>query len=110
MKKMKRLMVAGVMLVMTCLLVACGKTSMTGTWNTDGDQDQESFTFNDDGTGTMNLGDDISVNITYKTDGDKLTITTSFLGTSESEDYTYKIKGKTLTLTKDDETVELKKN
>ena len=58
----------------------------------------------DDGTGSISLGDSISLNITYTTEKDKLTITMSYLGQTESDEYTYTLKKGKLTLTDSSQT------
>ena len=92
MKKMKKLSALMLVLVLSLSFVACGGSkSITGTWTVDG-------------TGSISLGDSISLNITYTTEKDKLTITMSYLGQTESDEYTYTLKKGKLTLTDSSQT------
>ena len=97
MKKMKKLSALMLVLVLSLSFVACGGSkSITGTWTVDGtDADISKLELKDDGTGSISLGDSISLNITYTTEKDKLT---------ESEEYTYTLKKGKLTLTDSSQT------
>ena len=100
MKKMKKLSALMLVLVLSLSFVACGGSkSITGTWTVDGtDADISKLELKDDGTGS------ISLNITYTTEKDKLTITMSYLGQTESDEYTYTLKKGKLTLTDSSQT------
>ena len=106
MKKMKKLSALMLVLVLSLSFVACGGSkSITGTWTVDGtDADISKLELKDDGTGSISLGDSISLNITYTTEKDKLTITMSYLGQTESDEYTYTLKKGKLTLTDSSQT------
>ena len=106
MKKMKKLSALMLVLVLSLSFVACGGSkSITGTWTVDGtDADISKLELKDDGTGSVSLGDSISLNITYTTEKDKLTITMSYLGQTESDEYTYTLKKGKLTLTDSSQT------
>ena len=106
---MKKRMLALLVVAMSVFcLVGCGN-SLTGTWSAENNGQEGSYTFNDDGTGNIKV-EDISVDITWETDGDELTIVMTMLGESEELKYTYEIDGDVLTLTdEDDETLELNK-
>ena len=102
MKKMKKLSALMLVLVLSLSFVACGGSkSITGTWTVD---DISKLELKDDGTGSISLGDSISLNITYTTEKDKLTITMSYLGQTESDEYTYTLKKGKLTLTDSSQT------
>jgi len=102
MKKMKKLSALMLVLVLSLSFVACGGSkSITGTWTVDGtDADISKLELKDDGTGSISLGDSISLNITYTTEKDKL----SYLGQTESDEYTYTLKKGKLTLTDSSQT------
>ena len=106
MKKMKKLSALMLVLVLSLSFVACGGSkSITGTLTVDGtDADISKLELKDDGTGSISLGDSISLNITYTTEKDKLTITMSYLGQTESDEYTYTLKKGKLTLTDSSQT------
>ena len=105
-KKIKKLSALMLVLVLSLSFVACGGSkSITGTWTVDGtDADISKLELKDDGTGSISLGDSISLNITYTTEKDKLTITMSYLGQTESDEYTYTLKKGKLTLTDSSQT------
>lgn len=100
MKKMKKVTVSVLALVLALSLMACGGSkSVVGTWTMEGtDADISSLELKNDGTGSITLGESISLNITYTTEKDKLTLTMSYLGETESEEYTYSVKDNKLTL------------
>ena len=107
-----------VVLVVLCVITvfsACAKPEkkIIGTWN--GEQSvlgvvaKYSFTFNEDGTGNMTSALDIGVAMTYTIEGDKLNITTSVLGISNTKTYTFAFEGDQLLLTEGDTTITLTK-
>lgn len=109
MKQLKKVTVLLLITVMISALAGCGKkNNITGSWTGQTDSIQ-SLQLNADGSGVMDLGDGITVNISYQTSDDKLTIVATYLGTTETTEYTYSLKKNTLTLTSDQETIELKK-
>lgn len=88
-------------LVLAMSLVACGDSGIVGTWSMTEDGVTSSFTFEKDGTCKASaMG--LEMSGTYKTDGDKLTITISLLGMESSQECTYKIDGNKLTITDED--------
>ena len=107
MKMFKRVFALALVLAMSLSLVACGG-SIEGTWSIEEDGIKGSWTFEDDGKGEMSIGG-MSVDFTYETDGDELTITTELMGEKSEDTYTYEIDGDTLTLKNDDEKIELTK-
>jgi uncharacterized lipoprotein YehR (DUF1307 family) len=101
MKKIKRIAVVLSALVLMMSLFACGSKngSVVGTWSLEGtDFDISSMELKDDGTGTIDLGGSITLNITYTTEKDKLTLIMTYLGQTESDEYTYSVKDGKLTL------------
>ena len=85
-------------LIVVCVLTvfaACTKPEkkILGTWtgeeNVLGVVAKYSFTFNENGTGSMTAALDVGVAMTYTIDGDKLSITTAILGISNTKTYTY---------------------
>lgn len=106
MKKIKRVSVLVLVLVFALSFAACGGSkSVAGTWVIEGtDSDISSLELKSDGTGKISLGGSISLDLTYTTEKDKLTLTMSYLGQTESEEYTYSVKDKKLTLTDDSQT------
>ncbi len=113
MKTAKRLVSLVAALVMVMSLVACGgEKGLVGTWEVsadiDGQEISAGYTFESNGDCSVNaMG--ITMDGTYKTDGDKITITVSFMGVETSQEGTYKVDGDTLTLTIDGETGTLKR-
>lgn len=81
-KVMKLCSLLMALLVMTSLLAACGgggDNPFLGAW--DDDESEQSFIFNDDGTGaqTSYFG---TIEFTYTWDGDTVTITNEEMGVS----------------------------
>ena len=105
-------------LILVCLLTvfsSCAKPEkkIVGTWT--GEQNilgvvaKYAFTFNEDGTGTMTAALDIGVAMTYTIEDDKLNITTSVLGISNTKTYTFTFEGDQLILTEDENRIVLTK-
>lgn len=108
MKSLARRTVALVaVLVFTLSLVGCGN-SIVGTWKGSQDGVEMTFTFEKDGTGKTGVAG-MTLDTTWKTDGNKLSITMSFLGQSDTQEFEYSVSGDTLKLTADGSTVEFKK-
>ncbi|MDD3238889.1 MAG: DUF5640 domain-containing protein [Lachnospira sp.] len=110
-KNMKNIVALFLVSIMVMAAVGCGKATLQGNWSgTSSDGTEVTFEFNQDGNGNYNMGG-IALSTTYKTEGDQLTVTTSFLGQQKDTVYTYTIKGSTLTLnTSGGETITLKKD
>lgn len=108
--KLKRGIMMMLVSMLLLVLVGCGKSTIEGTWKGTFSNDSEIiFVFEKDGTGVYNQGG-IALSSTYRTEGDQLIVTMSFLGQTQEETYTYSLKGKTLTLTTaDGETISLDK-
>lgn len=99
MKQMKRFVAAALVLVLAMSLMACGsKKSIVGSWTMEGAESVSSLEFKNDGTGKVSVGEDISMDITYTTEKDKLTMVMTYMGQTETEEYTYSIKNGKLIL------------
>ena len=113
MKKFKKLVAAVLVSVMALGLVACGgsssKNSLPGTWGSADESSSTQYTFNEDGTGTVTVGTGITLNLTYTTDGNKLSISMNYLGSEQKDEYTYEIKDGKLILTNSSGTTEYSK-
>lgn len=93
--------VIAAILMICCLLSACGKSeSLVGTWTISEDGIEMSFIFNEDGTGEISaLAGLMTVEYTYKVDGNNIIfheLNQEILGT---DPYTFEIKGDELSLT-----------
>lgn len=110
MKLRKNVVLVLLTLVLTLSLIGCskGKNGLVGTWFGEEDDLTVEYTFNSDGTGNVKLME-MSLDTSYKTDGDKLILTMSLLGTEQSQEYTYEVSGDTLKLTYEGSTAELKR-
>ena len=110
MKNFKKLVAAVLVSLMTLALVACGgsssKNSLPGTWESSDDSSSTQYTFNEDGTGTVSVGTGITLNLTYATDGNKLSVSMTYLGSEQKDEYTYEIKDGKLVLTNSSGTTE----
>ncbi len=109
MKKCKRLAAAAVILAMVFALSACGKSnSIVGKWEATEDGITAAYEFKSDGSGSLSVSG-VSVDITWKTEGDQLTVSMELLGSEDSQAYTYSLKGNELTLSADGESLTLKR-
>lgn len=96
MKKTCRIIAFALILVTAVLcLVSCGN-SLAGTW--EGEAKIGEYSFEGDGKGKITVGG-VSTDFTYKTDGEKLTLTKTVMSVSINTEYTYKVEGEKLTLT-----------
>lgn len=103
--------IVAVILMLCCMLSACGKNeSLVGTWTVSEDGIEMSFVFNSDGTGEIDALDGLmKIEYAYKVEGNTITfqeINQEVLG---SDPYTYEIKGDKLSLTAGGEVMELTK-
>lgn len=102
-----------VMLMLACVLTACGSGKIVGTWTRQytvlGVVTEDKFVFNEDGTGKMTTVLGIEVNMTYTAEDGKLTVTVDTLGVETTAEYTYKFEKGNLLLTADGETLEFVK-
>lgn len=110
MKLRKNAVIVLLTLVLALSLIGCskGKSGLVGTWYGEEDGISVEYTFNADETGSVKLME-MSIETSYKTDGDKLNLTMSLLGTEQSQEYTYEVSGDTLKLTYEGSTAELKR-
>ena len=118
MKKINRIIaLCLVAVVLMTVLTACGnKKKFVGTWeelDADGEvsYNGETLVLANDGTGSAEK-DGMTASVTWSVEGNKLFITMSMCGVTETEECTYKFSGDTLTITDQDgdETVYRKKN
>lgn len=102
MKMAKRVASLAMVLILAMSLVACGEKGIVGTWEITEEGMTVGYTFEKDGSCKTNL---LGMEIpgTYETKGDKITITMTVFGSSDSTEYTYKVDGDKLTLTSADE-------
>ena len=102
-----------VVLMLVCLMASCSAGKLTGTWSRQytvlGIVTEETFVFNEDGTGTMTTVLGIDMNMTYTAEDGKLIITFNTLGIETNTEYTYKFDKGNLLLTADGETLEFVK-
>lgn len=103
MKKVLSLILAAVLLASFCLTAAsCSKAAkLVGSWES---KTGAIITFTDDGKVSVKGSDSgllskLSIDGTYTTDGDKLTITYKVILVDTNLTYTFAVKGGTLTLT-----------
>ena len=99
--------VALIAIIAIVLVLVLGGDDLIGTWTYTEDGQTASFIFEDDNSGTMGaMG--INMPMTWERDGDKLTITMSFLGQSSTETFTIKkLEGDTLILSNGEEDITL---
>lgn len=109
MKKYKAVFSIFMVIMAVCIITGCGeKATLTGKWSSV-DGGSTIYEFNEDGTGIEKKGNEISMNITYTTNGNTITITKEILGQKQSEDYIYELELKKLKLTRNSNTVEFDK-
>lgn len=73
------------------------KDPLKGTWSAAEDGYEMSFTFNGDGTGSLDVAG-TSIDTTYKTQGTTLSVTMTYEGNTDTQDFEYTLDGNTLTL------------
>ena len=90
---LKKVLLATLLLVVTVTLTGCKDKGIVGKWEykTGG----YTYTFNEDGTGTYDVGS-TKMEFTYKTDGDKLSIT--YKGNTTAFETTFTIDKNTLNI------------
>lgn len=100
-----------VILMLCCLLSACGKAeSLVGTWTVSEDDIEMSFIFNSDGTGEVNaLGGLMVIEYTYKVENNTVTFSETSQEILGTKPYTFSIKGDKLSLTAGGEVMVLTK-
>lgn len=105
--KITRLLAAALalLLALTALSGCSNEKKLIGTWinqtETLGVVVETSYTFNENGSGSLTSALGVGLSFDYTVDGDNLTIVTSVLGIASTNVYTFSISGDTLTLTKD---------
>lgn len=91
-----------VSVMLLSLLASCGvEKKLAGTWvelDEDGNETDTILVLASDGTGSV-TEDGMSGSVTWTIDGDKIFITVSMCGMSDSSECTFKVSGDTLTLT-----------
>lgn len=112
MNKIKKYSAVILMCIFVLSFAACGEEKKTysveGSWKTENGKITE-ITFNEDGTGSLKKGSEISVNFTYVIAEDKLTVTTEILNQKTDTVYTYTVSADALTLTNGSDTAQYKK-
>lgn len=93
-------------LMLTMSLVACGSSSIIGTWEKNNNGMTVEYTFEKDGTCKTNMLD-MTIDGTYKLDGEMLTITMNFLGKESSDVCKYRVEGDKLTIISTNENGEI---
>lgn len=93
--------IIALLLILCCSLTACGESeSLVGTWTFSEDDIEMSFVFNSDGTGQISaLAGLMTVEYTYKLEGDTIIFHELNQEVLGSDPYTYSIKGDELSLT-----------
>ncbi|MBO4277908.1 MAG: hypothetical protein J5925_05890 [Clostridia bacterium] len=101
----KTLSVIALMLVALMLvpaLVSCGSNGdFVGTWeevDENGESKGETLTLANDGTGSVSSSG-VSGSVKWDVSGDKITLTVSLCGMTETNEYTYEFSGDNLILT-----------
>ena len=98
--------VAGLLVVILVSLLSAGITNQkfVGTWDeidSDGNLEGETIVFANDGTGSVKSSG-ISGSLSWNVRGNKVFITVSLCGITETEEMSYKFSGDTLTLVDED--------
>lgn len=76
---------------------------LQGSWYAEPDGVEMTFTFNGDGTGSVEtMG--MTMDTTYTVSGNTISLTMSFMGESETTEFEYSVSGNELSLTTDGET------
>ncbi len=101
-----------VILVLCCMLTACGKNeTLTGTWTVTEDGVTMSVVLNSDGTGKVSALEGLmSVDFAYKLKGNTITFYEINEDVFGSKPYIYEIHGDRLTINQDGNTMELIKS
>ena len=89
-----------VVVMLICLLSACdANKKFVGTWKQD--ETGETLVLANDGTGSISVSGeyDISGSVTWSVENDKIFLSVSLCGMSETQEYTYKFSGDTMILT-----------
>ena len=85
------------LILMASLLAACSSNSeFVGTWKEEGSDTK--LVLASDGSGSVSE-QGVSGSVKWNVEGDKVFITVSICGMSETDEYTYEFSGDTMTLT-----------
>lgn len=82
----------------TSVTEAAPADPLQGAWTYSEDGLEMTYTFNGDGTGSIDMSG-INVDTTYTISGNKVSITMSFMGESETQELEFSVNGNELTLT-----------
>ena len=100
-----------VLIIAAMALVSCSSNKLVGSWShevTIGSVSaKDTYTFNDDNTGSITIMNGISLSFNYEVEGDQLTIKGDLSGYEGT--YTYKVDGDNLSLTENGITITLVK-
>lgn len=111
MKKVTALLL--VLVLMLCFAGCTPQQKIIGTWKNQtsalGVVVETSYTFNEDGTGTMSTFLLTGIAFTYTISGDVLTITSNVLGVEGTTEFQVEFEGDRLTMTANGESVTLTK-
>lgn len=109
MRKILRYVSAACIVSAMLVMTACGSKSVVGRWSGSQNDAVITYEFNEDGTGSMDIGEGIVLPINYTYEDGKLNITYEYLGTNNSTEYSVVIDKKTLTLNSQSSNVTLEK-
>lgn len=94
MKAAKRVVSLAAALILVMSMVACGSKGLEGKWVDSSTGVDNIFEFKSDGTGSMSVEGFLSMDFTYTSTDDKITVT--IMG--ESVEYGYRLDGDTLVM------------
>ena len=98
-----------ILVIIAMALVSCSSNKLVGSWSNEvkigSVSAKDTYTFNDDNTGSITIMNGISLNFNYEVEGDQLTIKGDLSGYEGT--YTYKIDGDNLSLTESGITITL---
>ena len=111
---MKKILAVVLVAVLALAFCACfPEKQIIGTWKNQetvlGVVVETTYVFNEDGTGTMSVGNVVPVELEYSFKDDKLNITVNTLGIKTTTEYSFDFKGDELTLTNGSNSIKLVK-
>lgn len=109
MRKINKIACLACAFILMMSLAACGKKTIVGKWSYQQNDATTTYEFNEDGTGSMDLGEGVVMPINYTYDGDKLKITYTVLEKENSIEYNVLLENKTLTLNNSSSIITLQK-